>query len=194
MSTAPVSRATIASGLRRAVAGDVRFGLHDRMLYATDASIYQVEPLGVVIPNSVDDAVRAVEFCRDRGLPVLPRGGGTSLAGQCTAEAVVLDLSARCRELVRLDTGARTCEAEAGLTVEDLNDLLRESGLHFAPDPSTARHATIAGCIGNNAAGSHSVLYGRTASRCSGSICASPTGARSRSMRVPPCATRSRRT
>jgi len=155
--------AETARELTRAVRGEVRLGLHDRMLYATDASIYQVEPLGVVIPDSIDDAVRAVKFCHDRRLPVLPRGGGTSLAGPCTADAVVIDLSPSCRGVLETDPAARTCRVEAGITIDDLNDELRAHNLHFAPDPSTSRHATVAGSIGNNAAGSHSVLYGRTA-------------------------------
>ncbi|MEM1185580.1 MAG: FAD-linked oxidase C-terminal domain-containing protein [Planctomycetota bacterium] len=154
--------AEVSRALAGAVSGEVRFGLHDRMLYATDASIYQVEPLGVVIPDSVDDAVRAVAFCAKLGLPVLPRGGGTSLAGQCTSEAVVIDLSARCLGVIETDPVSCTCRVEAGVTVDDLNDRVRSHSLHFAPDPSTSRHATVAGCIGNNAAGSHSVLYGRT--------------------------------
>ena len=88
-------RAEVARLLANAVEGEVRFDLHNRMLYATDASLYQVEPIGVVIPASVEDAARAVEFCAGRGLAVLPRGGGTSLAGQCTNRAVVIDFSAR---------------------------------------------------------------------------------------------------
>jgi FAD/FMN-containing dehydrogenase len=167
-----------ARDLANAIEGEVRFGLHDRMLYATDASIYQVEPLGVVVPRSTEDAIRAVKFCAERGLPVLPRGGGTSLAGQCTAEAIVLDLSPNCRELIELDTRARTCRVEAGITVDDLNDAIRQSKLHFAPDPSTSRHATVAGCIGNNAAGSHSVLYGRTAESLLGVDLCLPDGRR----------------
>ncbi|MAY75839.1 MAG: hypothetical protein CMJ31_14195 [Phycisphaerae bacterium] len=153
----------VARRLTAAVAGEVRFGLHDRMLYATDASHYQVEPLGVVIPADAEDAARAVRFCHKNGLPILPRGGGTSLAGQCTAQAVVVDLSAGCLRLHGVDADRRTCRVEAGVTIEDLNDELRSVGLFFAPDPSTARHATIGGSIGNNAAGAHSLLYGRTA-------------------------------
>lgn len=156
-------RDAIARDLANAIEGDVRFGLHDRMLYATDASIYQVEPLGVVIPSSTQDAVRAVECCAQRGLPILPRGGGTSLAGQCVGNrSVVLDLSSECTRLLSLDTPAKTCRAEAGMTIGDLNTQIAGSGLHFAPDPSTARQANIGGCIGNNAAGAHSILYGRT--------------------------------
>ncbi|MEO1511689.1 MAG: FAD-binding oxidoreductase, partial [Planctomycetota bacterium] len=152
-----------ARALANAVRGDVRFGRHDRLLYATDASIYQVEPLGVVVPESVEDAVAAVRFCAEHGLPMLPRGGGTSLAGQCVNRAVVLDLSAGCRGILVIDEGGRRARVEAGRTIDDLNDELRAGGLFFAPDPSTARQATVGGCIGNNAAGSRSVLYGRTA-------------------------------
>ncbi len=152
----------IARDLARAVEGEVRFGLHDRMLYATDASIYQVEPLGVVVPASPEDAARAVRFCAQHGLPVLPRGGGTSLAGQCVNRAVVIDMSSRCTSLLGANAGDRRCRVQAGITIDDLNDSIRETGLFFAPDPATARQANIGGCIGNNAAGTHSILYGRT--------------------------------
>lgn len=136
------------------------------MLYATDASIYQVEPLGVVIPADIDDAAEAVRACYELGLPVLPRGGGTSLAGQCVNEAVVVDVSAGCRGVSAIDPAGRTCRAEAGISIGQLNDVLASDAdarhLFFAPDPATAAHATIGGCIGNNAAGSRSVKYGRT--------------------------------
>ncbi|MCL4219801.1 MAG: FAD-binding protein [Phycisphaerales bacterium] len=148
--------------LTAAVEGEVRLSRHDRMLYATDASVYQVEPLAVVIPSSVEDAVRAVRFCSQRGLPVLPRGGGTSLAGQCTNRAVVLDFSVHCRGVVEVEARARWCRVEPGITIDDLNDVLRPTGLFFAPDPATSRQANVGGCIGNNAAGARSIVYGRT--------------------------------
>lgn len=160
----PDERERLARDLANAVEGEVRFGLHDRMLYATDASLYQVEPIGVVVPSDAEDAARAVRFCAQRGVAMLPRGGGTSLAGQCTNRAVVLDLSANLRALGAVDADATTCEAEPGLTVEELNQRLLREGhrLFFAPDPATVRQATVGGCIGNNAAGSRSILYGRT--------------------------------
>lgn len=148
--------------LREAIAGEVRFGRHDRMLYATDASNYQIEPIGVVVPASVIDGIRAVRLCLDRGVAVLPRGGGTSLAGQCTSHAVVVDFSARCTGIVAVDREAERAVVEPGVTIDDFNDAIRDTGLFFAPDPSTTRHATIGGSIGNNAAGSRSVKYGRT--------------------------------
>lgn len=163
-----VDREAMARELAAAVEGEVRFGLHDRMLYATDASLYQVEPLGVVIPSSVEDAARAVAFCAARRLPILPRGGGTSLAGQCTSAAIVIDLSACCRALRRVDEARRTCDVEPGITVDDLNDVLAPRGLFFAPDPATSRQANIGGCIGNNAAGARSILYGRTSENVDG--------------------------
>lgn len=155
-------RGRIAARLRETVRGEVRFDSHNRMLYATDASLYQVEPIGVVIPAGVDDAARAAECCAESRVAILPRGGGTSLAGQCTNRAVVVDLSPNCREVLRVDEAARTAEVEPGITIEDLNDVLRPRGLFFAPDPATGRHATIGGCIGNNAAGARSIRYGRT--------------------------------
>ncbi|HED53000.1 MAG TPA: FAD-binding oxidoreductase [Phycisphaerales bacterium] len=155
-------RDELARGLARAVAGEVRFGLHDRMLYATDASIYQVEPLGVVIPDSIEDVIAAVRYCAGHGLPILPRGGGTSLAGQCTNEAVVLDLSVNCGAVRKVSVEQKTCEVDAGMTVDQLNRYLKPTGLFFAPDPATVRQANIGGCIGNNAAGTRSIRYGRT--------------------------------
>ncbi len=144
------------------------------MLYATDASLYQVEPLAVVLPASVEDAVRAVQFCSQRGLPILPRGGGTSLAGQCTNRAVVLDFSPNCRALLHVDAAARSCRVEPGITVDDLNDLLKPTGLFFAPDPATSKQANVGGCIGNNAAGARSIVYGRTSENLLGvDICTS---------------------
>ncbi len=132
------------------------------MLYATDASIYQQEPIGVVLPASAEDAMRAVRFCLGRGLAILPRGGGTSLAGQCTNRAVVIDFTRGCDRLTCVDAAARRCRVEAGCAVDDLNERLREHGLFFAPDPATSRQASIGGCIGNNAAGARSIKYGRT--------------------------------
>ncbi|MGH7245160.1 MAG: FAD-binding and (Fe-S)-binding domain-containing protein [Phycisphaerales bacterium] len=159
---ADFDRDAVSRAFASAVEGEVRFGLHDRLLYATDASLYQVEPLGVFIPASTDDAVRGVRFCLSRDLPILPRGGGTSLAGQCTNRAVVIDFSSRCDGLLETDVHAKTCRVEPGITPDDLNEKLAATGLFFAPDPATSKHANVGGCIGNNAAGARSILYGRT--------------------------------
>ena len=151
-----------ARALANAVEGEVRLGVHDLMLYATDASLYQVEPLGVVIPANVEDACRAITWCVGEGIVMLPRGGGTSLAGQCTNRAVVIDFSARCRGVRDLDVPGRTVYVEPGVTIDELNDAIAGSGLFFAPDPATSKHANIGGCIGNNAAGARSIRYLRT--------------------------------
>ncbi|RMH29386.1 MAG: FAD-binding oxidoreductase [Planctomycetota bacterium] len=158
------ARQALARDVARLVRGDVRFGRHDRMLYATDASLYQVEPVGVVIPQDVEDAARVVRFCAARGVAVLPRGGGTSLAGQCVNEAVVIDFSPNCRAVGEIDAGAGRVRVEPGVCLDALNGEIARRGhrLFFAPDVATSRHATIGGMIGNNSAGARSVRYGRT--------------------------------
>ena len=157
-------RDAIARELSESVRGDVRFGVHDRMLYATDASLYQVEPIGVVIPQDVEDTMQAIAFCSQKGLPILPRGGGTSLAGQCVNRAVVIDFSPNCRHVGDVDKANRRVSTEPGVTLDELNEEIARQGqrLFFAPDVATSRHANVGGMIGNNAAGAHSILYGRT--------------------------------
>lgn len=152
-----------AAALRDLVRGEVRFGRHDRMLYSTDASIYQVEPLGVVIPADEEDIEGVLHYASEHQLPILPRGGGTSLAGQCVNRAIVIDTSARWSYADFIVCDSKACGVLAGMTIDDLNDELRPRGLFFAPDPATARQASIGGCIGNNAAGTRSIKYGRTA-------------------------------
>ena len=173
MTTTPAKPATLtidsdierrqhARAIAALIEGEVRFDLHNRMLYSTDASIYQVEPIGVVIPASVNDIPKVLAYCNEHNLPVLPRGGGTSLAGQCTSHAVVIDVSANCRRILGFDTSARTAHVETGITITDLNSAIASSNLFFAPDPATIHQANIGGCIGNNAAGTRSIKYGRT--------------------------------
>ncbi len=153
--------ANTLDALAGVIEGEVRGGYHDRMLYATDASSYQVEPLGVVIPRNAGDVVRTARLASDHGLSILPRGGGTSLAGQCVNRALVIDTSAHMAAIRSIDAQARRCTVEPGITIDDLNAAIVDTGLFFAPDPSTSRQANIGGSIGNNAAGARSVLYGR---------------------------------
>ncbi|MBO6739327.1 MAG: FAD-binding protein [Phycisphaerales bacterium] len=141
---------------------DLRDDAHSRGLYSTDASIYQVAPIAVACPARIDQIPLLMKACSRHAVPVLPRGGGTSLAGQCVNRALVLDVSAACHHLRNVDLDEMTCDVEPGITIDDLNDRLACDGVFFAPDPSTARQANVGGCIGNNAAGVHSVLYGRT--------------------------------
>jgi FAD/FMN-containing dehydrogenase/Fe-S oxidoreductase len=141
---------------------DVRFDRAGRMLYATDASIYQVEPVGVVVPRTPGQAAMVVRYCAERGIAVLPRGGGTSLNGQCVNQAVVIDFSEHCRGIHSVNVEQRTCRVEPGVVNDQLNAHLLPMGLMFGPDPATSSHNTVAGMIGNNSSGAHSILYGRT--------------------------------
>lgn len=158
----------LEAALRAAITGEVRFGLHDRLLYATDASLYQVAPIGVVVPASVEDATVAVGVCERHGCAMLPRGGGTSLAGQCTNHAVVIDFSAHCTRVRSVDVAGRRCVVDPGIAVDDLNAALAPHRLFFAPDPATSKQANVGGCIGNNAAGARSIMYGRTSENVHG--------------------------
>ena len=156
------ARLEVAECLRGLGVGEVRFGRHDRMLYATDASIYQVEPIGVVVLSGTAGVEPLMRFCAERALPVLPRGGGTSLAGQCVNVAVMLDFGAHCRAVLAVDEHAMTARVEPGVTLDQLNAALAPKGLMFGPDVATSGHATLGGMIGNNSAGARSILYGRT--------------------------------
>ena len=144
------------------VAGEVRFDDYSRQLYATDASAYEVTPIGVVFPTVTADVSRVVEYCAEREIPVLPRGGGTSLAGQTVNEAVVLDFTRHMDEVHSIDPDGRRARAQAGTVLAELNEALASHGLKFAPDPSTANRSAIGGAVGNNTTGAHSLKYGKT--------------------------------
>src|SRR5262245_25830548 len=154
--------AAIGRDLASCIRGEVRFDRHDRMLYATDASMYQVEPIGVVCPKDTDDVAAVVDYCSKRGLPMLPRGGGTSLAGQAVNRAIIIDFTVHCRNIIDVDPIQRTARVQPGVVLDDLNAVLAPHGLMFGPDVATSAHANIGGMIGNNSAGAHSILYGRT--------------------------------
>ena len=149
--------------LRRNIAGDLRLELADRILYSTDASIYQIEPLGVFVPRGQEDLHAAVELAARHGVPVLPRGAGTSLAGQAIGEALILDCSRWLDRIIEIDPEARTATVEPGVILADLNRAAHRHGLQFGPDPASAERATMAGVIANNATGAHSITHGMTA-------------------------------
>ena len=149
--------------LKARISGEVRFDRTSRMLYSTDASNYQIEPIGVVVPKSQDDAIAAIELATSHGVPILPRGGGSSLAGQTVGAALVIDMSKYCNRVLDLDLEAATATVETGSSLDLLNKQLKANGLMFGPDPSSSNRATIGGVIGNNSTGSHSILYGMTA-------------------------------
>ena len=157
-----VERPGLVADLEDRVAGDVRFDTYSRELYATDASAYEVTPIGVVFPRSKADVAAVMTYCADRGIPVLPRGGGTSLAGQTVNEAVVLDFTRHMDGIIDIDPDERTVRVQPGVILGNLNDRLEAHGLKFAPDPSTADRSAIGGAIGNNTTGAHSLKYGKT--------------------------------
>ena len=163
MSTADLSAETRAlhADLTRAMAGAVRFDTASRAMWSADASNYRKVPIGVVTPLSTDDVAAAVAVCRAHDVPVLPRGAGTSIAGQAVNTAVVLDFT-RLNRILEIDPEARTARVEPGVICDALRDAARPHGLTFGPDPSTHNRCTLGGMIGNNACGSHSVAWGKT--------------------------------
>jgi FAD/FMN-containing dehydrogenase/Fe-S oxidoreductase len=170
MTVSETRRAEIASELSAMNIGEVRFDRHNRLLYATDASLYQVEPIGVVLPWNAEGLRFGMRYCSEQGVAILPRGGGTSLAGQGVNHAVIFDLSRNFRRVLEIDVPGRRCHVESGMTIDELNRALSERGtrLFFAVDPASAAQASIGGCIGNNAAGARSVRYGRTSENLAG--------------------------
>jgi FAD/FMN-containing dehydrogenase/Fe-S oxidoreductase len=149
--------------LRRVIAGDVRFDHASRLLYSTDASMYQVEPVGVVIPRHVEDVHAVVEVAKAHGAALLPRGGGTSLTGQTVNDALVVDFSPHLNQVLEVNTEELWVRVQPGLVQDELNHHVRPLGLLFGPDTSTSNRATLGGMLGNNSGGSHSIAYGLTA-------------------------------
>ncbi|MBW3665336.1 MAG: FAD-binding protein [Actinobacteria bacterium] len=153
----------LAFALRRAVDGEVRFDPGSRHLYSTDASNFRQVPVGVVVPRTVDDVIETVALCRQFGVPVTSRGGGTSLAGQACNVAVVIDFSKYLHEIVQIDADGRRATVQPGLVLDDLRAPLQEDhDLTWGPSPSTHNRCTIGGMIGNNSCGMHAFAYGRT--------------------------------
>ena len=148
--------------LEAAIDGEVRFDKVSRALYSTDASVYQIEPLGVVIPKSSDAVVRAVNIAARHGVPITPRGGGTSQAGQSIGSGLVLDTSKYLNRVLEVNPDERWARVEPGVVLDDLNYALRQYQLRFAPDVSSASRATVGGMMANNSSGARSVLYGKT--------------------------------
>ncbi len=148
--------------LSAAIDGEVRFDRVSRALYSTDASIYQIDPLGVVVPRSAEDVVRVVRIAAAHGTSITPRGGGTSQAGQAIGAGLVLDTSKYLNRILEVKAGERWARVEPGVVLDDLNAHLRPAGLRFAPDLSSASRATVGGMMANNSSGARSVVYGKT--------------------------------
>jgi FAD/FMN-containing dehydrogenase len=155
-----IGDSALAARLRRELEGEVLFDAFSRGRYSTDASVYQIEPLGVVVPRSDQDVVRTIQIAAEEGVPVLPRGGGTSQCGQTVAEAIVVDVSKHLDAVKDFDPEARRVTVQPGLVLDRLNAVLQPHGLMFPVDVSTASRATIGGMAGNNSCGARSLAYG----------------------------------
>ena len=158
----PGDSGELAVALRKVVGGEVRFDAYSRHLFSRDASMYAIEPIGVVFPRDADDVAAVVSTAAEFGVPVLPRGAGTSLAGQTVGHAIVMDLSRHMSKIIEIDAERRVARLQPGVVQEQLNLAAAPHGLMFGPDTSTSNRATLGGMIGNNSAGSQSVLYGMT--------------------------------
>jgi len=164
----PVLARRIESRLRAEIAGDVWFDRASRGMYATDASIYQIMPLGVVVPRTATDVEAVIAIAREHGVPVTARGGGTSQCGQTVNHGLIVDVSRYLRDVVALDTAARTVRVQPGIVLDELNRELKKHGLFFPVDPSTASRATIGGMTANNSSGARSIRYGIMADNVAG--------------------------
>ena len=160
--TGVVDTKKLEAELRHSLEGEVRFDSGSRALYATDGSNYRQVPIGVVIPRTVDDVINTVRLCHRYGAPVLSRGGGTSLCGQCCNVAVVMDFSKYLNRVLDIDTSTKTARVQPGCVLDDLRHAAEKQGLTFAPDRATHNHNTLGGMIGNNSCGPHSVMGGET--------------------------------
>ena len=158
----PLDVRALEEALRERVRGEVRFDAGSRGAYATDGSNYRQVPIGVVVPRDIEAGTEAVAVCARFGAPVLSRGGGTSLGGQCTNTAVVIDWTKYCHHLVSLDAERRTCVVEPGIVLDELNRQLSGARLKFGPKPSTHSHCSLGGMIGNNSCGGSAQAYGKT--------------------------------
>jgi FAD/FMN-containing dehydrogenase/Fe-S oxidoreductase len=160
--SSPADVSGLAEALRSAIRGEVRFDQGARALYATDGSNYRQVPIGVVLPHDTDDVLAAISLCREFGAPLLCRGGGTSLAGQCCNVAVVLDFSKYMARILEIDPARRIARVQPGVVLDHLRNAAEKYHLTFGPDPATHDRCTIGGMIGNNSCGVHSVMAGKT--------------------------------
>ncbi|HET6499552.1 MAG TPA: FAD-binding oxidoreductase, partial [Amycolatopsis sp.] len=158
----PTADPHLEQALRAALAGEVAFDDYSRHLFSRDASMYSIMPVGVVFPRHAEDVAAAVKIAAESGVPVVPRGAGTSLAGQTVGEGLVLDFSRHMNKILALDPVARTALVEVGVVQDQLNQAAAAHGLMFGPDTSTSNRATIGGMLGNNSAGSGSLTFGMT--------------------------------
>src|SRR4051812_1671298 len=154
--------ATLADELRRGVSGEVRADKYNRLLYATDASLYQMEPLAVVFPTGAADVQHVLRVAALARVPVMPRGGGTGLSGQTVNHAIVMDFTPKMHGVLEVNPEEHWVRAQPGVVLAEMNKQLARHGLHYGIDPSTQNRATVGGGVGNNSCGAHSVVYGKT--------------------------------
>ena len=149
----------IEQELQKVVRGDIKFDKYSRMMYSTDASIYQMEPIGGVLPKDADEVAEIVRVCLDSKTIFLPRGGGTSLAGQTVNHGVVIDFTKYMNRVLSVNVEEKWALVEPGITIDGLNAAIKQYGLYYTPDPTTKSRATIGGSLGNNSCGALSVVY-----------------------------------
>src|SRR5579871_3533342 len=154
-----INAAALARKLKKRIEGEVRFDNGTRALYATDGSNYHQVPIGIVLPKSAEDVVETMAVCREFGAPILSRGGGTSLAGQCCNVAVVMDMSKYFNRILEINEEGKFARVQPGVVLDHLRQQAnKQCSLTFGPDPSTHNHCTLGGMIGNNSCGVHSVM------------------------------------
>ncbi len=175
---APTATHPLAEKLRQHVDGEVYFDAASRGRYATDASIYQIMPIGVVVPRTADAALAALQIAAEAGVPILPRGAGTSQCGQTVGAALVIDNSKYLNQLVSLDVAAKRAVVQPGMVLDHLNAQLKQHGLWYPVDVSTSAQATLGGMAGNNSCGSRSIAYGNMVHRVAGIDAWMPSGER----------------
>lgn len=158
----PKTLKTLENELRSCIQGEVRFDDGSRALYATDGSNYRQTPIGVVVPKDENDVIETIRICHKQGIPILSRGGGTSLAGQCCNVAVVMDFSKYMNKILEIDTERQIARVQPGVILDDLRHAAEKQGLTFGPDPATHTHCTLGGMIGNNSCGVHALMSGKT--------------------------------
>src|SRR5882724_251537 len=160
--TSAVDAAALEAALRGQLRGEVRFDSGSRALYATDGSNYRQVPIGVVLPRDVDDVLATISLTREYGAPILCRGSGTSLAGQCCNVAVVLDFTKYMNQILEIDPERRIARVQPGVVLDNLRNAAEKHHLTFGPDPASHSRCTLGGMIGNNSCGVHSVMAGKT--------------------------------
>ncbi|MDO9301628.1 MAG: FAD-binding oxidoreductase, partial [Anaerolineales bacterium] len=159
----PLNLTTFLHELQQSVSGEVRADDISRALYSSDASIYQVKPYGVFFPRSAEEIQTAVRLAAKYQIPILPRGGGTSMAGQTVNEALVIDISRHLDNILEVNRDEKWARVQPGVILASLNSHLKPFGLKYGPDPASGTRAVLGGIVGNNSSGSHSILYGMTA-------------------------------